>query len=107
MSLHSQIVSLGKHLILLNEIEPSKILLIRKVHTSLSRLLTRRPLLHRRDDISHGQPQVVAHEPNPVPQGRVFANKPGCAGVCHETLFGFCEDAVCDGVADEAAEIED
>lgn len=106
MSLHSQIVSLGKLLILLNKVEPRKILLIRKVDARLSRLLTRGPLLHRRDDISQRQPQIVAHEPNPIPQGRIFANEPRSAGVRHEALFGLCEDAVGDGVADEAAEIE-
>lgn len=107
MSLHSQVISLRKHLILLNKVEPRKILLIRKIHSSLRRLLTRRPLLHRRDDMSHRQPQVVAHEANPAPQGRILANEPRRAGVRHEALFGLYEDAVGDGVADEAAEIKD
>jgi hypothetical protein len=107
MSLHSQIISLRKHLVLLNKVKPRKILLIRKIHPRLGRLLTRRPLLHRWDDMSHGEPQVIAYETNPAPQGRIFANEPRGAGVRYEALFGLYEDAVGDGVADEAAEIED
>jgi hypothetical protein len=57
--------------------------------------------------MSHRQPQVVAHEANPISQGRIFTNKPRGAGVRHEALFGLYEDAVGDGVADEAAEIKD
>lgn len=107
MSLHGQIISLGEYLILLNKVKPREILIVCKIHPSLGRLLARRPLLHRRDDMSQRQPQVVAHEANPAPQGRIFANKLRGAGVRHETFFGLCEDAVGDGVADEAAEIKD
>lgn len=57
--------------------------------------------------MSQRQPQVVAHEANPAPQGSIFANKPRGAGVRHEALFGLYKDAVGDGVADEAAEIKD
>lgn len=75
MGLHSQIISPGKHCILLDKVEPRKILLIREIDTSLCGLFARRPLLHRRDDVGNRQPQVVAHEANPIAQRSVFSDK--------------------------------
>lgn len=74
--LHGEIVSLGEVLVLLQVVKPRKGLVIGQVDTSLGGLLATGPLLHRADDVGDGQPQVIAHEADPVAQGCIFEHQP-------------------------------
>lgn len=74
--LHGEIVSLGKVLILLQVVKPRERLVVGQVNTSLGGLLATGPLLHRADDVGDGQPQVIAHEADPVAQRGIFEQQP-------------------------------